>query len=235
MPDAVVRAAEQIQLVDMTPEALRRRMAHGNIYQPEKVDAALANYFRPGNLTALRELALLWLADRVDEGLQRYREQHGIAATWETRERVVVGADRRPGGRDADPPCRAHRVTRAGGDLLAVHVARNDGLAGSSVAALQHQRELVESLGGTYHSIVGRRRARPRCLDFARANNATQIVIGASRRPWLAALAGTRDRRHDHPPRPAPIDVHVVSTTTRQGPGAAAGQRRAHPGAGSPA
>jgi two-component system sensor histidine kinase KdpD len=74
VPDAVVRAAEQVELVDMTPEALRRRMAHGNIYPPEKVDAALGNYFRPGNLTALRELALLWLADQVEEGMQRYRE-----------------------------------------------------------------------------------------------------------------------------------------------------------------
>ncbi|MEV0134460.1 histidine kinase, partial [Dactylosporangium sp. NPDC050688] len=62
VPDAEVRRAEQIELVDMTPEALRRRMAHGNVYRPEKVDAALGNYFRVGNLTALRELALLWLA-----------------------------------------------------------------------------------------------------------------------------------------------------------------------------
>ena len=60
----------------MTPEALRRRMAHGNVYQPEKVDAALGNYFRVGNLTALRELALLWLADKVDEQLDRYRAEH---------------------------------------------------------------------------------------------------------------------------------------------------------------
>ena len=74
VPDAMVRAADQVELVDITPEALRRRMAHGNIYPPEKIDAALTNYFRTGNLTALRELALLWLADKVDEGLQRYRE-----------------------------------------------------------------------------------------------------------------------------------------------------------------
>jgi len=73
VPDAVVRAADQVELVDMTAEALRRRMAHGNIYPPEKIDAALTNYFRAGNLTALRELALLWLADKVDEGLQKYR------------------------------------------------------------------------------------------------------------------------------------------------------------------
>src|SRR5881628_414020 len=70
VPDAVVRAADQVEMVDMTPEALRRRMAHGNIYSAEKVDAALGNYFRVGNLTALRELALLWTADKVDEALQ---------------------------------------------------------------------------------------------------------------------------------------------------------------------
>ena len=71
VPDEVVRRADQVELVDMTPEALRRRMAHGNIYAAEKIDAALANYFRVGNLGALRELALLWLADRVDEALER--------------------------------------------------------------------------------------------------------------------------------------------------------------------
>src|SRR5437899_6835179 len=74
IPDAVVRAADQIELVDMSPEALRRRMAHGNIYPAEKVDASLANYFREGNLGALRELALMWVADRVDASLEEYRE-----------------------------------------------------------------------------------------------------------------------------------------------------------------
>ena len=89
VPDEVVRAADQIDLVDMSPEALRRRMAHGNVYRPEKVDAALANYFRVGNLAALRELALLWLADKVDAGLEGYRAEHGITQSWPTRERVV--------------------------------------------------------------------------------------------------------------------------------------------------
>ncbi len=85
VPDAWVRAADQIELVDSTPEALRRRMAHGNIYSAERIDAALANYFREGNLSALRELALLWLADRVDEALNEYRARHGIHGAWETR------------------------------------------------------------------------------------------------------------------------------------------------------
>ncbi len=210
VPDAVVRAAEQVELVDMTPEALRRRMAHGNIYQPDKIDAALSNYFRPGNLTALRELALLWLADSVEEGLQRYREQHGIAATWETRERVVVALTGGPEGETLIR--RAARITaRIGtGELLAVHVVRSDGLTGSSVAALERQRLLVESLGGSYHSVRGDGVAEA-VLGFARAANATQIVIGASRRnPVVAALTGpgtgmTITRLS------GTIDVHVVS------------------------
>src|SRR5205085_2391069 len=88
--DAVLRRHPRVALVGMEPEALRRRLAHGNVYAPEEVDAALGSYFRPGNLTALRELALLWTADKVDEALQRYRTEHHIAATWEARERVVV-------------------------------------------------------------------------------------------------------------------------------------------------
>src|SRR5207344_2031508 len=82
IPDEIVRKAEQVEVVDMTPEALRRRMAHGNIYPAERVDAALGNYFRPGNLAALRELTLLWLADRVEEGLHSYLDAHGIADAW---------------------------------------------------------------------------------------------------------------------------------------------------------
>jgi len=81
VPDEVVRAAAQVELVDITPEALRRRLAHGNVYAAEKVDAAMSNYFRPGNLTALRELALLWLADQVDAALAKYRADKDITAT----------------------------------------------------------------------------------------------------------------------------------------------------------
>jgi two-component system sensor histidine kinase KdpD len=151
VPDAVVRAADQVELVDMTAEALRRRMAHGNIYPPQKIDAALTNYFRAGNLTALRELALLWLADKVDEGLQRYRAEHNISNTWEARERVVVALT---GGPEGDTLIRrAARIAArsSGGDLLAVHVTKSDGLTGANPANLARQRQLVESLGGTYH------------------------------------------------------------------------------------
>jgi two-component system sensor histidine kinase KdpD len=210
VPDAVVRAADQVELVDMTPEALRRRMAHGNIYPPEKIDAALTNYFRPGNLAALRELALLWLADKVDEGLQRYRAAHGIHDTWEARERVVVALT---GGPEGDTLIRrAARIAArsAGGELLTVHVTRADGLTGADPAALAEQRRLAESLGGTYHQVVGDNIPEA-LLEFAKAENATQLVLGASRRSWPLALLtgpgiGARTIRGS-----GDIDVHIVT------------------------
>jgi len=187
VPDAVVRAAEQVELVDMTPEALRRRMAHGNVYQPDKVDAALGNYFRTGNLTALRELALLWLADKVDDQLEKYRQDHRIDTTWETRERVVVALTGGPEGGTLIRRAARIAARNKGADLLAVHVARNDGLAGADPAELAKQRVLVESLGGSYHQVVGSDVPQA-LLDFARGVNATQVVIGASSRGRFAHL-----------------------------------------------
>ncbi|GIJ78698.1 two-component system, OmpR family, sensor histidine kinase KdpD [Micromonospora phaseoli] len=209
VPDAVVRAAEQVELVDMTPEALRRRMAHGNIYRPDKIDAALGNYFRVGNLTALRELALLWLADKVDDQLDRYRNQQGISATWEARERVVVALT---GGPEGDTLVRrAARVAARskGADLLAVHVARSDGLVGADPAQLARQRVLLESLGGTYHQVLGTD-IPAALLDFARGVNATQLVLGASRRGRFAQLF-SRGVGVTATALSGPIDVHLVT------------------------
>ena len=210
VPDAIVRAADQVELVDMTPEALRRRMAHGNIYPPEKIDAALTNYFRSGNLAALRELALLWLADKVDEGLQRYRTEHKIEGAWEARERVVVALTGGPEGKTLIRRAARIAARSAGGDLLAVHVTKSDGLTGADPATLATQRRLVESVGGTYHQVVGDNIPEA-LLTFARAENATQLVLGASRRSWLAALLtgpgiGARTIRDS-----GDIDVHIVT------------------------
>ncbi|QDY06281.1 sensor histidine kinase KdpD [Micromonospora sp. HM134] len=209
VPDAVVRAAEQVELVDMTPEALRRRMAHGNIYRPDRIDAALGNYFRVGNLTALRELALLWLADKVDDQLDRYRAQQGISATWEARERVVVALTGGPEGETLIR--RAARIAdrSKGADLLAVHVARNDGLAGADPAQLARQRVLVESLGGSYHQVLGAD-VPAALLDFARGVNATQLVLGASRRGRFAQLFA-RGVGVTTTARSGAIDVHLVT------------------------
>ena len=143
VPDEVVRAADQIDLVDMSPEALRRRMAHGNVYRPEKVDAALANYFRVGNLSALRELALLWLAEKVDAGLEGYRATHGITEQWPTRERVVVALSGGPEG-EALLRLGARIASRlAGGLLLAVLVSRTDGLANAPLSQVAELRRLT--------------------------------------------------------------------------------------------
>lgn len=211
IPDAVVRGADQVELVDMAPEALRRRMAHGNVYAADKVDAALANYFRIGNLTALRELALLWVAGKVEDQLDDYRVNHGITATWEARERVVVAIT---GGPEGDTLIRraariAARFT-GGSDLLAVHVSRPDGLVtGADPAALARQRALVESLGGSYHLVLGDNVPKA-LLDFARAENATQLVLGASRRGRFAQLL-SRGVGVTTTARSGSIDVHLVT------------------------
>ncbi|MGW4728671.1 ATP-binding protein [Streptomyces shenzhenensis] len=211
VPDEVVRRAWQIELVDMPPEGLRRRMAHGNIYAPEKIDAALAQYFRPGSLTALRQLALLWVADRVDEALQEYRSQDGSGPVWETRERVVVALT---GGPEGDTLIRrAARIAdrSAGGDLLAVHVARSDTLAaGVSHASLARQRRLVEDLGGSYHSVVGDDVAGA-LVDFARAENATQLVLGTSRRGRFARILTGPGTGETVTGLSGDIDIHRVS------------------------
>jgi two-component system, OmpR family, sensor histidine kinase KdpD len=210
VPDAIVRAADQVELVDMTPEALRRRMAHGNIYPAEKIDAALTHYFRAGNLAALRELALLWLADKVDEGLQRYRAAHDIHGTWEARERVVVALTGGPEGETLIRRAARIAARSSGGDLLAVHVTKSDGLTGANPAALAAQRRLVESLGGSYHQVVGDN-VPEALLTFARAENATQLVLGVSRRSWLSALLTGPGVSNRTIRGSGDIDVHIVT------------------------
>ncbi|MGA5451515.1 DUF4118 domain-containing protein [Streptomyces umbrinus] len=210
VPDEVVRRADQIELVDMSPQALRRRMAHGNIYKPDKVDAALSNYFRPGNLTALRELALLWVADRVDEYLTEYRSEHRVSKIWGSRERIVVGLTGGPEGRTLIR--RAARLAEkgAGGEVLAVYIARSDGLTSASPKELAVQRTLVEDLGGTFHHVIGED-IPTALLDFARGVNATQIVLGVSRRKgWQYVFGpgvGATVARESGPD----LDVHLIT------------------------
>ncbi|MFF1603747.1 ATP-binding protein [Streptomyces mirabilis] len=210
VPDEVVRRADQIELVDMSPPALRRRMAHGNIYKSDKVDAALSNYFRPGNLTALRELALLWVADRVDEYLTEYRSEHRVSKIWGSRERIVVGLTGGPEGRTLIR--RAARLAEkgAGGEVMAVYIARSDGLTSASPKELAVQRTLVEDLGGTFHHVIGED-IPVALLDFARGVNATQIVLGSSRRKtWQYVFGpgvGATVARESGPD----LDVHIVT------------------------
>ncbi|SCK16027.1 sensor histidine kinase KdpD [Streptomyces sp. WMMB 322] len=210
VPDGVVRRADQIELVDMSPQALRRRLAHGNVYAADKIDAALSNYFRPGNLTALRELALLWTADRVDEYLQQYRAEKGISSPWPARERILVGLTGGPEGRTLIRRATRIAAKGSGSEILAVHISRSDGLTSASPEELAIQRRLVEDLGGTFHTVVGDD-VPDALLDFARAVNATQIVLGISRRKsWQYVLGpgvGATVARESG----LDIDVHIVT------------------------
>ena len=151
VPDDVVRAADQIEMVDMTPEALRRRMAHGHIYDADNVDAALSNYFRPGNLSALRELALLWLADRVDEALERYRQVQGISSPWPTRERIVVALNGRPVGETLLRRAAPSDTRGAGGEMLATNLAQDDELVGRNHTSLAAHHTHPDDHGGNVH------------------------------------------------------------------------------------
>lgn len=220
VPDDVVRGAERVELVDLDPSALRERLSAGLVYPAERVDAALAHYFRLGNLTGLRELALLWLADGVDAALRDYRRDHGIGEQWATRERVVVSLTGGPEGQTLLRRGARIAARASGGELLAVHVNTQDGSARSEPTELASQRELLERLGGSYHEVRGDD-VPSALVEFARGVDATQLVLGASRRgPWRAALTGpgigaTVVREAGD------IDVHLVNHS------AAAGGRRA--------
>ncbi|OMC15721.1 sensor histidine kinase KdpD [Mycobacterium sp. SP-6446] len=208
IPDSIVREASQVELIDITPEALRRRLSHGNVYAPARIDAALSNYFRRGNLTALRELALLWLADQVDTALAKYRAENKITDLWEARERVVVAVT---GGPESETLVRrASRIaSKSSAELMVVHVIRGDGLAGVSDRKMAKIRELASSLDASLHTVVGDD-VPTALLDFARENNATQLVIGTSRRPRWARIfeEGIGQTIVE---RSGKIDVHMVT------------------------
>src|SRR6202167_1201599 len=208
MPDSIVREAAQVELIDITPEALQRRLSHGNVYASERIDAALSNYFRRGNLTALRELALLWLADQVDTALAKYRAENKITDMWEARERVVVAIT---GGPESETLLRrASRIaSKATAELMVVHVVRGDGLAGLSDGRMAKIRELAGSIGASVHVVVGDN-VSCALLDFARETNATQLVLGSSRRSrWASVFSegiGAATINNS-----GKIDVHMVS------------------------
>jgi two-component system, OmpR family, sensor histidine kinase KdpD len=208
IPDHIVREADQIEVADITPEALRRRMVHGNIYGPDKVDAALGNYFQIGNLSALRELALLWVANEVDAALEDYRARHGITDPWETRERIVVGLTESPHNEDLIRRS-ARLAQRLHGELLGVHVGRGEGLVDKQGDRLAQHRQLLGDLGGEYHEVVGDDVASA-LVDFARAQNATQVVLGSSRRSrWAELVHGSVINRVIR--RAGSINVQVMS------------------------
>jgi two-component system sensor histidine kinase KdpD len=210
VPDSVLRKADQIEVIDLAPQSLRDRLAEGHVYPASRIDAALSNYFRLGNLTALRELALLWLADEVDTALKAYRTAKGIDSKWEARERVVVALTGGPEGETLIRRGARIAARSAGGELLAVHITSQDGLAESYPGALSAQRALTEKLGGTYHQVIGE--DIPHSLvDFAKGANATQLVIGVSRRSRAAAAFTGPGTAATVIRESGTIDVHIVN------------------------
>ena len=232
VPDEVVARAQQVELVDVTPEALRRRLAHGNIFPAGSLDPALTNYFRADHLAALRELTIQWLADQVDV-VPGEPNQPG-AGGWETRERIVVGITGAPG---TDRLIRraariAHRVR---GELVGVHIRppAGSGRPGGDDPArpeLERHRALLAELGGRYDEVSGSDVAEA-LIEFARSEHATQLVLGATDGSrWAASLR--EPLVHQVLRSAGPIDVHVIShdrSAGAEGTGRAPGRSAAAP------
>jgi len=211
VPDPVVRAADEVEMVDLAPEVLRDRMGCGHIYAPPEAEEALRTWFQTGNLSALRELALLWLATTLASDRGRQLPDGHTPWNGRTRERVVVALSGRPRG-DVLIRRAARIAARGGGDLLAVHATWPGGPVVRGRAALTAQRQLIEALGGTYNQIVGTD-IPGALLAFAHAEHATQLVLGATRRTWPAAFQPLTAITPRVLRQGAGIGVHIVTRT----------------------
>jgi two-component system, OmpR family, sensor histidine kinase KdpD len=226
LPDQILDQADEIELIDISPVALRQRMKHGNIYPAERIEPALNNFFREGNLTALRELALRRTADKTESQLQHYMDEHHINQLWPATERVLVGFDPRPHSRRVIRD--AWRLARGlHGDLIAVYIQPIGYLSFASkligflkfgqdapkqyAAAQQRLKEhilLAEDLGAE----VIRRNSRDiasTLVEIAKERQVTQIVLGQpTRSRWEEALRGSMINRLLRLSQE--IDIHLV-------------------------
>ena len=214
VPDWAVRKADQIELVDSSPEQLRRRMLHGNIYPDEQAPQALTHFFRTDNLIALRELALRFLADQTDEELLAYlrqQEEEEAATVWETAERIMVAITAEPGN-DGLLRRAARIAARTKADLDAVHVVANDASSAADQQATAQLRELATDVGARWHEIQDDDPARAIAM-FARQHQITQIVIGSSHRSRWQQLAGGGSHvvKVIREAGAVGIDVHVIA------------------------
>jgi two-component system sensor histidine kinase KdpD len=224
VPDPVVRSAGEVELVDVAPEALRDRLARGHIYPADQAEAALGGWCQTGNLSALRELALLWLAAALAGGPRRHLPGTGDPGSGQPRERVVVALSGGPEGEILIR--RAARIAaRSDADLLVVHAASPGRPADSGRAVPATQRRLAESVGGTYHQLADED-IPAALLAFAHAHNATQLVLGATPRTWLTALRPAASITSRVIRRGGGLDVHIITCArTANGDEALARQR----------
>lgn len=189
VPDHIIDEADEVVLVDLTPSALINRLMRGVVYPEERVTQALKHFFRPGNLTALRELAMRVAADDVDAELLRYMNEHDIRQSWGARERILVCVSPRPIATTLLR--RAYRLARSRDALLWVLAVR---IAGTRVTdqerrTLEEVRDLAEETGVAYVEVEGDSAAEE-IVRFALENHVTMIVLGQSNRSRLAELAG---------------------------------------------
>ena len=211
VPDWVVRKADQIELVDSSPEQLRRRMLHGNIYPKERVPQALSHFFRTDNLIALRELALRFLADETDEELLEHLRRYEDPGVWETAERLMVGVTASP-GTDGLLRRAARIASRVKAELDVVHVVADDVGRRPDRQPIGRLRDLAADLGARWHEIKDDDPARA-IARFARQHQVTQIVIGSSQRSRWQQLTsgGSNVARVIREVGPFGIDVHVIA------------------------
>jgi two-component system sensor histidine kinase KdpD len=210
VPDWVMRKANQIELVDSSPEQLRRRMVHGNIYPPEKVPQALTHFFQTDNLVALRELALRFLADETDDELLEHLRRRHSGHVWETAERIMVGVTAAP-GTDGLLRRAARIAARLKAELDVVYVIAGDAST-SEARGIDALRELTTALGARWHEVRAIDPAKG-LLAFAQEHQITQIVIGSSQRGRLRELlgGGSTVRRVQRLAGSAGIDVHTIA------------------------
>jgi two-component system sensor histidine kinase KdpD len=209
VPDWVLGLADQVELVDMSPYALRRRMIHGNVYpDPRKSELALRRFFTLENLTALRELALMWVANQVNEDLL---SRWAKGRSPETRERVLVCVSR-PGFSE-DLVRRAGRIAqRAQGDFFVLHVQGEE--SGVEDAAwLSGIAQLTRDLGGTF-DVVRSESIADAIVAHAYRNHITQVVVGESLRSrWAELVRGSVVNRLIR--KASNIDIHVIARRKR--------------------
>ena len=192
VPDRIVDAADEVELVDLTPADLMERLREGKVYVREQAQRALRHYFSPGNLTALRELALRRTAERVDEQMRSYMREHAITGPWAAGERVIVCLDPSPAAANA---VRAAKRTADGleAELIALYVEtdRHATLSEAEQGHLAETMQLATQLGAEVVTVPGRSVVEE-ILAFARTRNATRVVVGKSRRSrWFELTHGS--------------------------------------------
>jgi two-component system, OmpR family, sensor histidine kinase KdpD len=211
VPDWVVRLSDQIELVDSSPEQLRRRLLHGNIYPPDKVAQALNHFFRVENLAALRELTLRFLADETEEGLLEHLTSYQTDVERDTEERIMVGITTEP-GTDALVRNASRMAALIKAHLDVVHVNSRDGGRRPDAIQLERLRQVVFDVGATWHEISADDTVEA-LIDFARRQEITQIVIGSSQRSRWQEMAsgGSIVTRVTRRATADAVDVHIIA------------------------